>query len=265
MRLALACLVALACTGPALAELKIQDIKPTYGPYGPERTSLKTYAGDSVFVSYTVTGVTTGKEGDIDIQMRIQLKNMAGQVLLNDQKPMGGFLALGGAEYRAYASVSFGAGYTPGTYVLAVSISDQLSKQTASFERQIEVQAPDFAAINLQFSLDADKKVSAPGTLVRSQSLYIRLNVVGFDRSAMKLDLAMTVQALDENGKELMARPINSEVTSEDADQVAKATSATLNANLTLNRTGNFRLRIQVQDKIKKKKIELLVPIKVVE
>nr|HEV3144293.1 hypothetical protein [Gemmataceae bacterium] len=265
MRFLAVSLVAVCLSLPAFADLKIQDVKATYGPNGPARDSLTTFAGDTMFFSYTVTGIKADDNGGIKVRIRNQLKNSDGKVLLSEQQPAQGFLALGGSEMAGYASVTFGLDYPPGEYTVAVTVTDEVANQTMSFERKVELQKPDFAMINVRFFLDADSKVAAAGTLARTERLYIRFSAIGFDRSANKLDLTMFIQTLDEKGTELIPKPIRAEVKSDQPEQVAKITAANFSGNLVLNRAGAYRIHIMVEDAVNKKKLDVVVPIKVVD
>jgi hypothetical protein len=60
-----------------------------------------------------------------------------------------------------------------------------------------------------------------------------------------------------------MPKPIQSPVHSEDAKVVRAATSITLRGDLTLNRTGEFTLKISLTDKIAKKTVSFEAPMKV--
>jgi hypothetical protein len=265
MRLGFAWLIALGFAGPAFADLRIENVRATYGPNGPDRASLQTYPGDPFYFAYTVQGISIAKDG-IHLTTHLQIKDASGKIKLETTpKALTGFLGLGGTVWHGNSSIRFGDDYAPGEYTFVQIVTDETAQQTVSFERKLELQKAAFALINVQFTLDTDRKVPAPATLVTTQDLYIRLNIVGFDRTAKKLDMLMLVEPFDESGKTLVSVPIQSSLASQDANEVATATSVTLNAKIGLNRAGNYNLKIAVMDRVNLKNLQLLVPIKVVD
>jgi len=87
-----------------------------------------------------------------------------------------------------------------------------------------------------------------------SQTLYIRLRALGFDRSTGEIDVEMLLEPLDEKGKALIPKAIRAVVHNEDAHTVRKRHSK-LRAELKLSRAGNFRLRITLNDLKTKKTV----------
>jgi hypothetical protein len=269
LRLPAVCILSLSLAVPALADLKIQSVKATYGSYGPVRSDLqkplKVYPGDEVALTCVVTGVTTDKDGSVSSHLTAKLLSPDGKALLDTEVPAKGLLPLGGAQVAGSTNITFAQDYPPGQYTYSLTFVDELANTKATFECKIELLAPAFCIAGLHFFLDADGKMPASGTFTIGQKMYFRFVAMGFDRSLKKIKLAMLVQTLEENGKELMPKPLRVEVGSEDPDQVAGANSVTFNANLALNRPGAYRVRIILKDEVNNKELKVEVPIKVVD
>ncbi len=245
------------------AKLEIQDVKAVHGPLGPERKSLDVYPGDALVVRYTVTGVRADAEGKVDVVKTVRLLDAAGKELLKQEQPLKGLLPLGGGRFQDVANLNIGDRVAPGDYTLSVAVKDNLSSQTASFERKVVCKEAAFAIVAPQFFYDADNKITAAAGGFAGQTLFFRLLVIGFDRTRARLEHEMTVQVLDAQKQEMLPKPISAEFKSEDAETIKKAVSLTFRGNLVLNRAGEFTLRITVTDRLAKKSTVFEAPLRV--
>jgi hypothetical protein len=264
-RVILALLVTAGLTGPALADLKIQDVKARHGRHGPERASLDVVPGDELIITFTATGVQTDKVGKCNCDMTIKITDANEAVLVNNTTPIKELMALAGGSLPGVASTSFGANTSPGKYVLTVTLADKILNETASFERAVTVVKPDFAVIRPRLSYDPDGKTSAGTTHSLGTQLHFRMLATNFDRSEKKIDLTMSVQYYDDKGQALMPRPLTAHTKVDDEDQVAKAEFATFNGSFACNRTGTFKLKVVITDNISKKTATFESPLKIVE
>lgn len=248
---------------PAWAKLEIADVRACYGPRGPERKSLEAVPGDQVHFMFTARGVQTDADGKCDASFHVEVRNPAGAVS-SQKSPSRDILALGGGTLTGYSSVNLGLQAAPGDYTVKVTLTDNLSKESAFFERTVTCKKPEFAITQLAFFLDKEAKVPGSAVTVVGQPLHLRLMAVGFDRTQPKLKIVMLIHTLDKEGKELMPKPLKVEAASEDPNVIAKAPVVTFNAFLAPNRAGEFALRITLIDDVSERKTELTVPLKVV-
>jgi hypothetical protein len=261
--LAAAALLCGAAAAPA--KLELHNVKAVHGQFGPERKSLDVYPGDQVFFTFAVRGAKVDDKGEVSGLVKLKLADEAGKALLEDQAPLKGALALGGDTLPGKAFVNFGETVKPGTYTLTVTVLDQATRETASFERKLVCKAPAFTIVAPRFSYDDEGKVPAPlGGLV-GQVLFFRLAVIGFDKSAGKIHNEMAVQVLDGKGNPAAPRPLLAKLESADKDVVAKATSLTFRGNFVLNRAGEYTLRITVTDRLADRKTTFEAPLSVRE
>ena len=90
-------------------------------------------------------------------------------------------------------------------------------------------------------------------TLLVGDTLHYQFKAIGFDRLQKRVSLVMRVQVLDADGKDVGAKPVEAKAEVTDPAKVADARSATLGGQAVMNRPGEFKLRITVEDTIGKK------------
>jgi hypothetical protein len=86
---------------------------------------------------------------------------------------------------------------------------------------------------------------------------------VGFDRSKGEIDVDLEIQVLDAKGNPTMPKPIRTTVHNEKPQEVQKIEYLALSGTVSLNRPGDFVLRIALTDKMSKKKVSFEAPLHV--
>jgi hypothetical protein len=257
--------VVLAAT-PAVAEakLEIRDVQASHGQFGPVRTAAEYVAGDQVYFRYTAAGVRADDDGRVRAEIRMKLVDAKGKVLLDKEAAsLQERLALGGDTFSAYAALDLSQGFPAGEYELTVEFTDLLANEKASFRRKFAVKPPEFAVVRVRFSHDeAGATAAAAGGMV-GQTLVVHMKAVGFDRGKGEFDVEMQTEVLDASGKPVMPRPIRAAVHNEKPEEVKEIESLRLWSSLTLNRPGDFVLRVSLTDKMTKKKVTFETPLKV--
>jgi hypothetical protein len=262
VRILLAAAVLIVSTASAQAKLGIDNIQATYGRLGPERKSLDLYRYDELFFRFTVTGAKPDAEGKVDGSVLLQVLDGAGKVLGENRIPAKGILALGGNSFPF--AVSLPSEQLPlGKYTVKITVRDNLSEESATFQRKVTVKALDFKIVNLQFSRDADGKIAAPGAGAVGETLYFSYRVIGFDNSLGKIHIDMTMQVLDAEGKDVLPHAFTNDYRQDDAAVAKKYGYLSFPNNLFLNRVGKFTLRITAADRLGKKSTTFEVPIQV--
>jgi hypothetical protein len=259
----LAALAFLALPAAAQAKLEIRDVQASHGQLGPERKSNEYVAGDEVFFRFTLAGVLTDADGRMRCEMKLTVIDPKGKQIPLAESPLQGIVALGGDAMPANASFEFDLGVLPGEYVLTVEVIDRLAKETASFQRKIICKPLEFALVRLRFHQDEAGKVPARIGGTVSQTLFVKFQAIGFDRSQNEVDVEMEIVILDEAGKPVMPKPIRRTLHNEKPAEVKTIDRINLSASLTLNRPGKFALRIVITDKQTKKKVSFEAPLQV--
>jgi hypothetical protein len=260
----LALIVVLAWTADQ-EKLQFRNVQAAYGAVGPERKSLEYYPGDEILFRYVATGVRLNEKGEVDIDITIQVTNGEGQILLDRTTPTKAVAALGGGSLPGTARTTLSEAFKPGNYRLRVKAKDNLSGETASFQRDVTLKATEFTSISQRFFLDADGKVpSAAGGIV-GQSLYYRLGVIGFDRSQGRVETHMDMEILDESGQETLTRPLKAAYKNDEAEAAKKVSLINFTGFIALNRVGNFTLRFNLTDTVGGQNSKFEVPLRVTE
>lgn len=264
MRVAFPLLIAAVAAGSAFAKPQIKDVQASHGQLGPERKKLEYVRGDEMYLRFIVAGFTTDKDGRLIGELAMIVHDAAGKEILKQASPLQQVLALGGGTFPGHVSVTMGQELPVGEYTLKVTITDNLAKASDSFEQKFTCKAEEFALVAVRFSQDPDGKVPASVGGIASQTLYFKGRGVGFDRSKDEIDVEMTIQIYDLKGQPMMPKPIRSVVHVEDPKTVKAATVINLRGELTLNRPGDFVLKVSLTDKNSKKTSSFEAPLKVV-
>ena len=258
----LALIFALAGTN-AYAKLQITNVQAAYGEVGPERKSLVYYPGDEILFRYLITGVKTNVKGEVDLDINFQVSDAGGKVLLNKTSATRAIAALGGGCLPGSARATLGEPLQPGNYRLRVEAKDKVSGEMASFEREVTLKARAFTSVSQRFFADADRKVPSGAGGIVGQNLHFRLGVIGFDRSQGRIETGMDLEILDETGKEVLTRPLQTTFKNEQADSVKHISIINFDGHIALNRVGQFTLRFNFTDPVGGKNARFEVPLHV--
>ena len=247
----LAAVLMLLAVGPsAWAKLEIRNLVAASGPFGPKRESLELLPGDELYFRFQAHGVAIDGDGRVNVTLETTLTDQAGKVLSHRSVDVRDVIAFGGDFVPCRTSVAFGLSTKPAKYHYEVRVRDNVTGETASFERVVTCRQPGFGIVRSGFFYDTNERVPAPPRGVIGQPLRFRLQVVGFDKSQKKIHVSMEMQTQDGLGKPLMPKPLRAVVALDDADQVARAEVVNFRGFLTLNRAGDFKVRIVVRDEI---------------
>ena len=249
---------------PASAKLEVRNVQPAHGPLGPARTSDDVYPLDEYGVRYQVAGIKPDKDGKADLELTVRLTNAEGRAVYEVKPAARKFdMTLGGDTVQTFGFVTFPEKAAPGEYKLAVSVRDKTAGEATGFERKLTLKPAEFRIVALRFAHDAEGKVPAGTTLAAGDTLHYQFRAVGFDRSQKRVSLVMRVQVLDAAGKDVGAKPVEAKADVTDPAKAADARSATLGGQAALNRPGEFKLKITVEDTIAKKATTFETPLKV--
>jgi len=246
------------------AKLQIENIQACYGPYGPERKSLDLYPFDILFLRFTVTGLKTDADGKVSATVTMKWSDAKGKVLDETSFPSAGILHLGGNSFLAFVHLRMPEQLPPGKNTVTVTVTDNLSKESAAFERQFTGHKSKLQIVGLEFFHDPDGKFPSSTNLPPGEPLHFRVRVIGFDRSKEKIHVVMGVQTLDSEGKGNLPKPLLFDFREEDPRAIQRTGFVFFNGQLGLNRVGKFTLRLTVTDRMTDQSAKLEVPVNVV-
>jgi hypothetical protein len=256
-------LLAALCVVPGQADgLTLGEAHVTHGILGPTRENTKFLPGDSLFLTFTISGITADVNGKVLYSIGTEVSDANGKAVFK-QPPQDreAINALGGNQLPAYAQVAIGLQQPAGKHTLKVTVTDLANKKSQTLTQEFEVLKPDFGLVRLHASADADGQVPC-GLLTAGQSLWISGAVVGFRRggAAMQPNVALELVILDGAGKPTLAKPFGGTI---NKDVPAKDTSLPIQFHVALNRPGKFTLKLTATDALAGKTVTHSFPITV--
>jgi len=234
----------------AQTKLKIENVQAAFGPFGPERKVLDIYPFDSFSFRFTIVGLKTGAGARVDTAIKLQLTDASGKIFLENSFPSKGMLYLGGDSFLAYANIAMQEQVPEGKITLKITAADNVSKESASVERELTGKKGGFHIVALEFFHDPEGRVPASTHLALGQVLYFQMRVIGFDRTLGKIDTQLALQTLDADGKENLPKPLLTVFRQDDAKVVEKTTFIFFNGSMGMNRAGSFTMRLTATDQI---------------
>ncbi len=257
----LCALLVLMPSAPAFAQLKIDNIKPRHGPHRPERTKLEFVPGDELVFTYTISGLAkTAVEGTLEAK----IQSADGKVATGAKENCKETLAFAGGSTNAWYAYHLPPDAAPGKYTASITYTDTTLGKV-SFERQFVVLEPTFAIVRPRFFFDPDRKIPASPNQLVGGTMFFSVDAVGFDRSAKRIDVTLSVQFHDEAGKPLRDEPLVVEQKIDDETEVESRPVISFSTWSVCNRVGTFKMKATVTDNVAKKSTTFETPIKVTE
>lgn len=259
-----------AMLAPAQAgNLELNNIRATYGLFGPNRPDFKILPGDVLQVAFDINGLTADNAGRLQFAAKMSVMKLATDAAkeetiyeenLGELPPV--VNVLGGGKVPHAVAVTTGLKQAPGQYRLKVAITDMQSKKEGTFTRDFTVEKLDFGLVRLQLSYDRFGQLAAPAAGAVGQTLYLNAVAVGYkpDPKTLQAALQFELSVLDEAGKPALAKPLTGEVKNIPVD-----THIPFRFELPIHRTGRYKLVVTATDQIAKKTTSLTVPLLAVE
>jgi len=246
------------------AKLEIRNVQPAHGSLGPPRASDDVVPLDEYLVRYQVAGFKPDKAGKADLEITATLSNPDGKVVYERKSPPGARpLSLGGDVLQSYNSFTFPEKAPSGVYLMKVAVRDCTSGESTSFERKLTCKPPTFQIIVPRFFHDADSKVPAGTIGLVGETLHYSFKVLGYDKSQKKVALVMKATILNNDGKDIGAKPLEMKGDLKDPTEAMGSRQATFTGTVSLHRAGEFKLKFVVEDTIGKQTTTFEVPLKV--
>jgi hypothetical protein len=245
------------------AKLEVKNLQASHGPYGPERTSLEVMPQDEIFFRFQLLGVKANADGKTEVEETIRLTNSEGKAVFEKSGTVSLPLMLGGNSLTTHVVINIGPKAPPGEYTLLVTLKDKIGNESTSFEKKITCKATSFAVIVPRFYRDAESKVPAPVGGLVNETIYFQLFCVGFNKKDKQVRVTMTLQVLDEQGKDVLPKPIEVLAAHGKAEDVESAIKLTFKGAITLSRAGDYKLRIVLEDSQGKQNAKFETPLKV--
>lgn len=247
-------------------QLKLTNVRTTYGYLGPIREDAKILAGDELFVAFDVEGLQQSDDGTVLYSQGFELLNSKGGTeYKQDPVPLQGTASLGGNRIPDFIAAEVGTETPPGKYTFKATVTDRRANTTQTLTREFEVLPKDFGLVRLKLTTVSNAPLPAPPVGVPGQSLLVNCAVLGFARNKDKddqPDVVVTVTVRDEQGKPTLAKPLSDEA---NKDVPKNLVGIQIGLPVQLNRPGKYTVEIEANDKVANKKSKLSFPLVVME
>ena len=163
---------------------------------------------------------------------------------------------LGGSRHPIFLVTTLFHDMEPGEYTTAVEIKDLEAKTTAKLDSKFTLKAVEFGLVRVGFvyipnNAKADAQFTpAPPVAVPGQNLMLHFTVVGVSEAGNKNEPNISVTAViqDENGKPVLAKPIEGKATSFGDDNFRKMKEIPFQIPILINRSGKFKIVVSAKD-----------------
>ena len=117
-------------------QLRVSNVRTTYGLLGPERTATDFLEGDEVVLCFSIEGTKTDSMGKVRYSIGMEVSDGNGKVLFR-QAPKDNAVqpTADGKSLEAGARVQIGLDQPPGDYTLKLSIADKTTNATTELAR----------------------------------------------------------------------------------------------------------------------------------
>jgi hypothetical protein len=235
----------------ARAQLRVGDIQPCQGPYGPAREPVYDLY-DDVFIRGTLSGTRANERhyasvdvvGDVIGPNNEVVKHTSATAeqpqIIADQFPFNFHFAID-PTWRA------------GNYLVKVNLKDNESGKETSFTQKFTVQPQRFAMLPPQFYSDQEGKNPAPNGGHVGQVVYFRGWVVGLENSK-GVDFEIGAEVRDSSAQKVLWKSRKKEIKESDPEKTKEAVG-NLGGPIPLTTPGNYILRTFAIDHLARKSV----------
>jgi hypothetical protein len=248
----------------AHAGMKLHDIKAAYGLTWPERPAAEYHPIDVILFRFLVQGARVDPEGRASLEASVKLTDAQGHLTLFSPMPTVKYwVGSSGRAFVADAQAMLTSQVPPGSYTATVTVKDGISGEEATFDRPVVVKPTELAVTMPQYYADVERRVITGTTLQPTQPLYCVLPITGYDTSRGKVDLVVTMQVLDADGKEMIPNPPEAPLRRETVNALLDPPVMAYTNSVALTTPGDYTLRVSVTDRIGNKTARFDTPLHV--
>lgn len=233
-------------------------------PMGPVRPA-KYIVGDNPCVTLTVSGLAKDSNGAVEYFVKPELLDKDGEVVAQLEGHRISFdLFFGGNEATHFFTIPALPGVIEGEYACRVRLLDQTGgKQVVAEIPFTMLPKQTFGATWIYLSHDPQGMAPATGVLSVGQTAYLCFGINGYASAVDGPELVTKITALRPDGSHVDSRPIF--IRGSAKSKYAQAGPIKSQIYFPLHESGKFAVRLEIEDKIAKKKVAYDIPIEVVQ
>jgi hypothetical protein len=254
----------------ASRDLRLDNVRETYGVLGQKRPDAKLLPGDVLYVSFDINNLQVKEDGTVQYSMGLELldKDKKSQYK-KEPNELEAVNSLGGSRIPSCAVSVIGTDTPPGEYTMIVTVKDHIANKTKQLTQKFEVLKTQLGFIRVGLFYEGGG-LPAPPIAVAGQTYWVNFNLVGFkltddkDPAKQHPDVSVEMRIIDlETGKPTVARPSTGRIT--ELNPEVKNVLLFVPFPVKLNRAGKFKIELKATDNLAKKTIEQALEFTVLE
>jgi hypothetical protein len=228
-----------------LGPLAVKVAEPRYGKLGPPRPDWRFLPYDVLTARLSLVGFATDDEGHFDLEATTEVVAADGEVVSKEPYRLRGVAI----DPIMPLDILQQLPVKEGEYRLRVSLHDVRSGERTAWEQPFTREPAKPALVAAALYRDADAKVPSPAFARVGDTLFLEVRFIGFDRSRDRIDTALEVQVLDEQGQPMLESPSTAAIATADRTVVRNNEVVTFMVAVPCPRVTKATVRATATDK----------------
>lgn len=244
-----------------LSHLVVKAAEPRYGKLGPPRRDWQFLPYDVLTARLSLAGVATDDEGHFALEVTTEVLASDGTVVAKEPYRLRGVAI----DEILPLDILQQLPIKEGTYRLRVTLHDVASGERTEWEQQFGRLPMEPALVASALYRDADAKVPSPAFARVGDKLFLETRFIGFDRSRDRIDTAIELQVVDEQGKPMLEKPETAAIVTADNVVVRDTEMVTFVVRVPCLQATKATVRAIAMDRIGGVKTTLELPLEIHE
>jgi hypothetical protein len=255
----LALLSAMSYTPAQAGQLKLENVRFTYGIHGQERKDSNFLPGDMAFLAFDIDGLKVKDDGIARYSMSYKLhsKKKGKSMYEREATEYEVKNSLGGSRHPVFMMTNLALpDMEPGDYSTIVEIKDVLGNTSAKVERPFTLKPLEFGIVRVGFVYIPDQAppnsqfTTAPPLAVPGQNLMLHFATVGCQEGGEKNmpKVAVKAEIQDSSGNPVVKTPITGKGTTYEGEDLRKLKFIAYQVPILVNRAGKYKIVLSATD-----------------
>jgi hypothetical protein len=244
--------------------IQLERIQAAFTNLGNERRPEYYAVDDGILFRFVVRGAKVDEEGQVHLVYTVAVTDAQGKPVHVEKHPADVIpVGLGSQSCLTWTGLVLHGQFTPGDYQLAITVQDQLSSDEASFTRSIKVKPNTLGIRYVRFYSDPEWKHEMSSVVRAGQPLFFRAFVGGLDKGQPNVDVTVTGQVFNNEGKAFLPRPFvkSDKKAAKDLPNGQGVESFSFDGKMPTYSPGEYRLVITMTDNITRQTATIEEPI----
>ena len=237
---------------PSQADLAFRNVRPTLGLLGPERREKDLFMpGDLIYYAFDLANLQATTDGLYRYAMTVEILDGKNTVIFPKEpaKPRESqaFCPLGGDVLPTFAYTETDTDMVPGNYTMQLQCVDRVSGRKGRLVKAFTIADRQFSILRMAMLYSTSGETAPPfGAPGQSFLLTFVASQFVVDPKTEACDVDLTIQILDNTGKQLGTKPFRGQITNpEDASRRLHSIRFAFQPN----KAGQYTLEVIATDK----------------